>query len=86
VDGLENESRNRARAWLADISVRRPWRGRGLAKALISRSLEMLKLMNLKEAVLVVDTENPNGASKLYDTMGFVTEERGISWMKPLIE
>ena len=86
VNGLENESKNRARAWLGDISVRLPWRGKGLAKALISRSLEMLKLMNLKEVALVVDTENPNGATKLYDTMGFVTEERGISWMKPLIE
>lgn len=84
IIGPQNDLKKRARATIGDVSVRRPWRGKGLAKALLSRTLEALKLLNIKEVELVVDSENPSGAYKLYETLGFVFDERGISWRKPL--
>lgn len=84
IVGSQNEVKKRARATIGDVAVRRPWRGKGLAKALICRTLNALKLLNIKEVELVVDSENPTGAYKLYKSLGFVYEERGVSWRKPL--
>jgi ribosomal protein S18 acetylase RimI-like enzyme len=51
--------------------VRRLWRKQGLAKALIARSLHLLKEQGMTEARLGVDADNPNGALRLYQSMGF---------------
>lgn len=57
--------------WLDHVSVRRPWRGRGLASALIVRSLAILKEQGMTVAALGVDAENPTGALGLYERFGF---------------
>lgn len=67
----ENERFNRKRGYTEDISVRRPWRRRGLATALLARSLKLLKERGMLEAGLGVDTENPSGALRLYEGLGF---------------
>lgn len=72
------------RGWTENISVRRPWRKKGVAKALIARSLLLLKLLGLKEAALGVDTENPSGALQLYQSMGYEVTKSGTSYRKPL--
>jgi ribosomal protein S18 acetylase RimI-like enzyme len=67
----ENERFDRKRGYTEDISVRRPWRRRGLATALLARSLNLLKERGMVEAALGVDTENPSGALQLYERLGF---------------
>lgn len=67
----ENERFNRKRGYTEDISVRRPWRRRGLASALLARSLKLLKELGMLEAGLGVDTENLSGALQLYERLGF---------------
>jgi mycothiol synthase len=57
--------------WLDHVSVRRPWRGRGLASALIVRSLRIHRDRGMDVAVLGVDAENPTGALGLYEKFGF---------------
>jgi len=49
------------------ISVRRPWRKRGLARAMIARSLHVLKEQGMTESCLNVDTENLSGATRIYE-------------------
>ena len=39
----ENEQLGIARGWLDRVSVRRPWRGRGVAKALCAQSFRVLR-------------------------------------------
>jgi len=75
VDHEENQKFNRTRAATENISVRRPWRNHGLAKALIAESIRMFKDMGYKETVLGVDSTNPSGALKLYTDMGYVEEK-----------
>ncbi len=70
-DPKENKEFNRKRGFTEDIWVRRPWRGLGLAKALIAESIRMFKAMGMEETCLGVDAENPNGALKLYTRMGY---------------
>jgi mycothiol synthase len=78
----ENEVLGLRRGWLDQVSVRRPWRRRGLARALIASSLQALRGRDMTEAVLGVDAENPTGALGLYEGMGFVVARRATAFRK----
>jgi mycothiol synthase len=78
----ENEKLGQRRGWLEHISVRRPWRRRGLASALIARSLRVLRDRGLDEAALGVDAENISGALHVYESIGFRRSRTGISYRK----
>jgi mycothiol synthase len=80
----ENERLDVQRGWLEHISVRRPWRRRGLASALIVDSMRMLRGQGLTEAALGVDAENLSGALHLYESLGFRRHRTGISYRKAL--
>jgi mycothiol synthase len=80
----ENELLGIKRAWLDHISVRRPWRRRGVAGSLIASTLGLLRERGLEEAALGVDAENPTGAVRLYERMGFARAKTGISYRKEL--
>ncbi len=64
------------RGILAGVSVRRAWRGRGLARALVSQSLIVLREHGMTEAVLGVDATNPTGALGVYEANGFAVHRR----------
>jgi mycothiol synthase len=80
----ENEVLGLQRGWLEHVSVRRPWRRRGLAAALIAESLRALRAAGMTEAALGVDAENQSGALRLYEMMGFVRQRTGVSYRKDL--
>jgi ribosomal protein S18 acetylase RimI-like enzyme len=84
VDEAANGGRSRKRGYTEHVFVRRPWRGRGLAKALIVRSLRFLKEQGMDEAELGVDSENDSGAFGFYSRLGYVTERTDIWLRKPL--
>ena len=84
IDERENEKYGRQRGYTETICVRRPWRQRGLARALIARSFRVLKEAGMEEAALGVDAENPSGALRLYESMGFRTTRRNTVYSKPL--
>jgi mycothiol synthase len=84
VNQAENQEYNRKRGYTEGISVRRPWRRRGLARALLTRSLQMFKDMGMTEAALGVDTENVSGALRLYESVGFKVVKRDSLWRKPM--
>jgi ribosomal protein S18 acetylase RimI-like enzyme len=79
-----NRGREKKRGYTEHVFVRRPWRGRGLAKALLVRSLGVLKEERMDEAELGVDSENDSGAYGLYERLGYVTERTDIWFRKPL--
>lgn len=84
IDVLENEKTGKLRGYTEGISVLKPYRGKGLARALISRSLRMLRAMNLQEAALTVDAGNASGALKLYESMGYRTYRTMVEWHKAM--
>ena len=84
INEQENKEYKRKRGHVELISVQRPWRGKGIAKALIARSLKLLKERGMTEAALGVDAENPSGALHLYQKMGFQIEKRVVFYRKPL--
>jgi GNAT superfamily N-acetyltransferase len=72
------------RGWTDPIFVRRPWRKRGLASALIVRSMRLFKAVGMDEAYLGVDALNPNGALKIYEGLGFIVDQRSFRWKRDL--
>ena len=83
IDEDENEAYERRRGYTEGISVRRPWRRHGLARALLTRSLQMFKNMGMEEAALGVDTQNTSGALRLYESVGFRADKVHTTYRKP---
>jgi mycothiol synthase len=80
----ENEQLGISRGWLDRVSVRRPWRGRGLAGALCSEALRVLRAEGIAEAWLGVDGSNPTGAVHLYETLGFTVAKGWKAYGRPV--
>jgi ribosomal protein S18 acetylase RimI-like enzyme len=83
VNRETNERQGTNEGWIQDLGVRRAWRKRGLASALLCASMRAFKADGLDCAMLGVDTENPTGALRLYQRLGFSPVRRFINFEKP---
>jgi mycothiol synthase len=79
-----NAQANKSCGWTENISTRREWRRRGIARALIVRSMHMHKALGMTEVALGVDTENPNGALQLYQSLGYQTDRTRVTFRKEI--
>jgi len=84
IDAEENEALGRRRGLLDSVFVRRPWRRRGLAAALVGRSLALLRERGMTSAWLGVDADNPTGALGVYERAGFEVHLRSSAYQKPM--
>jgi mycothiol synthase len=80
----ENDRFGLKRGWVENISVRQPWRRRGLARALINATIEGLRGRGMTEGALGVDTQNVTGALQLYESVGFRPVSRSTTYRKPM--
>jgi mycothiol synthase len=80
----ENERLGVSRGWLEQVSVRRPWRRRGVARALMAASMRAFAERGLTSAALGVDAENPTGALGLYEGLGFHVHKPTTSYRKAM--
>ena len=86
IEVEENEQLGVKRGWLHSVFTRREWRKRGLANALIARSLVKIRDRGMDDGILGVDAANPTGALGLYERNGFVVLERSTAWRRPLFD
>jgi mycothiol synthase len=84
INAEENRRFNRRRGWVENISVRRAWRHRGLARALMAASFPLLRARGMTEGALTVDTENLSGALRVYESVGFRPVHRSTTYRRPL--
>jgi ribosomal protein S18 acetylase RimI-like enzyme len=84
LNGIHQLPGGEREGWLDSVFVRRPWRRRGLARALIARSLEVLRSRGLTSASLGVDLANVNQALALYEACGFRVVSGATAYRKPL--
>lgn len=79
-----NEANRNGGGYIGAIGVRRPWRGKGYAKALLLHSFREFFDRGLPRVTLGVDAENPTGATHLYERVGMHVEEENVVWEKQL--
>jgi mycothiol synthase len=84
IHDAENKQNQRQRGYTESIGVIRSWRKRGVASALIVRSLQAQKVAGMTESALGVDSANPSGANRLYEQCGFQAVKRNILFGKQL--
>ncbi len=84
IDKEENEKFSMKRGYTEMIFVSPPWRHQGVARALIARGLKALKGEGMERAVLDVHTDNPSGAMKLYQSLGYETVKQFGYYRKPI--
>lgn len=70
--------------WVQQVAVRRPWRGRGIALALLRTVFGELYKRRVPHAGLEVDAENPSGALRVYERAGMRVREHFTEFRKEL--
>jgi len=78
-----NEMRTES-GYIGALGVRRPWRGRGYARALLQYSFREFQRRGSNRVTLGVDAANPTGATQLYESVGMQVEAEEIVWEKSL--
>jgi len=62
------------------LGVRRPWRGRGIAVALLASAMAAYRQDGMEFARLDVDTANPSGAHGLYSSLGYEVDHGSVMY------
>jgi len=70
--------------WINYVAVRRDYRGLGLAKLLLRVGFAEFARRGWTHAQLAVDTENPTGALRLYESVGMRQKHAIDLWRKDL--
>lgn len=76
------EAAGRSEAWISGLGVVREWRKRGIATALLARSMQAMKDDGVEAAMIGVDSASSTGAQHLYQSVGFATRITGTTWQR----
>jgi mycothiol synthase len=79
-----NEGNRNGGGYIGAIGVRRNWRGKGYAKALLLHSFRAFYERGMPRVTLGVDAENPTGATHLYERVGMQVEQENVVFEKAL--
>ena len=81
---VRNEANRNGGGYVAAIGVRRPWRGKGYAKALLLHTFREFWDRGIKRVTLGVDAQSPTGATHLYERVGMHVEQENVVFEKSL--
>ena len=84
VNREENKRIGIQRGWIDLLGVRRPWRKHGLGTALLLKGMHDFREAGLTQAALGCDSENPTGATRIYERVGFSIAKTRVAFRKPL--
>ncbi len=71
IHTADNQQRNCREGWINLLGTRRGFRRMGLGRALLLRGLQCLQQQGIDYAKIGVDSQNPNQAFALYESVGF---------------
>ena len=81
---IRNEGPRNGGGYVAAVGVRRAWRGKGYAKALLLRTFREFYERGLPRVTLGVDAASPTGATHLYERVGMHVEQENVVFEKAL--
>jgi mycothiol synthase len=82
IDTEKNARMGRKRGIVGILGTRRGFRRMGLAKAMLLIGLHRLQEAGMDTARLGVDADNPNGALRLYESVGFRKVRTSINYVR----
>lgn len=65
-----------------NIGTLAAWRGRGVASQLLRSALARYRAEGMDYAALGVDSDNPTGAFRLYESLGFVPWRQSVTYQR----
>jgi mycothiol synthase len=74
----------KGRGEVAEVSVRGPWRGRGLARALLVLGLHALRERGVRAVRMHTRADNRYGSVRLYESIGFRALKHYVRYRKPM--
>jgi GNAT superfamily N-acetyltransferase len=84
IDPAYNEQKDCKEGWIDLLGTRRGFRRKGLGRALLLEGLRRLKTATMDTVKIGVDSQNPNRADVLYQSVGFQMLYSGLSFVKSL--
>ncbi|MCY7278482.1 MAG: GNAT family N-acetyltransferase, partial [Phormidesmis sp. CAN_BIN44] len=80
----DNARTGRYEGWISSLGTRRGFRKIGLGRAMLLNGIHQLKAKGVETALLGVDVENPSGALRLYESVGFCKLFASIVYCKQI--
>jgi mycothiol synthase len=84
INGTDNAATGRKEGWIGVLGTRRGYRKIGLGRAMLLAGLHLLTREGMDTGALGVDAENPTGALRLYESVGFHVVKTDIAYRKDL--
>jgi len=84
IDPKEIEHQKKKVAWTLVLGVLKPYRSKGIGKALLIHAMNFLKEKGMEEAMLGVDDTNITKAMKIYESLGFEVIQKNYRYIKEL--
>jgi mycothiol synthase len=84
INNDRNALTGKSEGWVAILGTRRGFRRQGLGRAMLLWGLQLLQAENIETALLGVDSENPNHAQSLYESVGFKQVRTQVLYKKRL--
>jgi mycothiol synthase len=81
---IRNEPERNGGGYVAALGVGRPWRGKGLGRALLLRTFAEFYSRGVSRVTLGVDAQSPTGATRLYESVGMTIEQATAVYEKTL--
>jgi GNAT superfamily N-acetyltransferase len=72
------------RGWIEIVGVRRSWRGRGVASAMLRHALGAFWERGVTHVGLSVDAQSPTGAPRVYQRAGFLLDQTFLVYEREL--
>lgn len=84
VDESQHAQTGVREGWIEAVGVIPSWRGRGVASSLMIKAMNTFIAEGITQTALDVDTQNPTGALRLYEKLGFQAVKRKVTFVKNL--
>lgn len=85
IDRQENSRTGCQEGWVNLLGTRRGFRKMGLGRAMLLTALQSLKSRGMETALLGVDSENPSGALRLYESVDFRKRYTFLTYGKDVV-
>jgi mycothiol synthase len=84
VATIRNDPNRNGGGYVGALGVVGPWRGKGLGRALMLRTFAEFYSRGIPRVTLGVDAQSATGATKLYESVGMITESSGVVYERAL--